>query len=251
MTIFIAFFVLDDNNKRVQFIFKEKFMRKRGRPPGRSKKGTQTAERLYSVALALFGRQGFQATTMREIAQHADVSPGLLYRYFPSKEAVLLRLYGELSQTYAARVRELPDGEWSERVLAATRLSLETLGPHRSALIGLLGVLVSPGDNSLFGARTKVSRERVMEAFERAVCSSITPPACAQSLGRIAYFAHLGVILFWLFDRSEKQEATAGLLDWPPWTVMGSMLRMPGVDGGVKRLAGWLNSGLLGIRRTP
>lgn len=226
-------------------------MRTRGRPPGRSNKGNQTAERLYKVALALFGRQGFQATTMREIAQRAGVSPGLLYRYFPSKEAVLLRLYGELSQAYAARMHELPNGDWSERVLAATRLSLETLEPHRSALIGLLGVLVNTGDNSLFGAHTKMSRERVMEAFECAVCRSEAPPPCAQSLGRIAYFAHLGVLLFWLLDRSEKQKATAGLLDWPPWTIMGSMLRLPGTDNGVRRLAAWLNSGLLGIKRAP
>ena len=224
-------------------------MRKRGRPPGRSKKGIQTAERLYKVALALFREQGFQATTMRDIAQSAGVSPGLLYRYFPSKEALLLRLYGQLSQTYAARVEKLPEGEWSERVLAATRLSLETLGPHRSALIGLLGVLVTPGDNSLFGAHTKISRERVMEAFERAVCDSKSPPSCAQSLGQIAYFAHLGVILFWLFDRSEKQRATAGLLDWPPWTIMGNMLQIPGVDKSVRRLAAWLHSGLLGSKR--
>ncbi len=223
-------------------------MRKRGRPPGRSNKGNETAERLYSVALTLFSRQGFQTTTMREIAQHADVSPGLLYRYFPSKEAVLLRLYGELSQAYAARVQELPKAAWSERVHTATRLSLETLGPHRSALIGLLGVLVSAGDNSLFGINTQASRLRVMEAFERAVDQSESPPPCAQSLGRIAYFAHLGVILFWLLDRSEQQEATAGLLECIPLTSMGLILRIPGVTGGVKRLAAWLDSGLLGIK---
>ena len=55
----------------------------------REKHTIETRERILEVAMQLFTEQGFDATTIDEIAQRADVSPRTFFRYFPSKEAVL------------------------------------------------------------------------------------------------------------------------------------------------------------------
>ena len=53
-------------------------------------KREQTRSRLTECALALFERQGFDATTVGQIAAAARVTPMTFFRYFPTKESVLL-----------------------------------------------------------------------------------------------------------------------------------------------------------------
>ena len=50
-------------------------------------------ERIYEAALALFRREGFQATTMQAIADAAGVSRGTVFNYYPYKEAILVRYF--------------------------------------------------------------------------------------------------------------------------------------------------------------
>src|SRR3954470_18325646 len=89
--------------------------RGRGRPRGSAPQGLETRQRLYATAVRLIATRGWQATTLRDVAQEAGVSVGLLYRYFPSKRAVVLALYDELSAEYATRATELPRGRWRDR----------------------------------------------------------------------------------------------------------------------------------------
>ena len=70
-------------------------------PPGPTPQGAAARERLYATAMRLIAERGYEATTLRDIANHAGVSVGLLYRYFPSKQAVVIALYDELSAEYA------------------------------------------------------------------------------------------------------------------------------------------------------
>lgn len=188
--------------------------RRRGRPSGPTEQGEATRKQLYEVAVRLISAQGYEATTLRDIAREAGVSPGLLYRYFPSKRAVVLALYDELSAAYAERASTMEPGPWRERCLHAVRTSLEVLGPKRKALGALGGVLLGFGDDGLFASTTAFSRLRVQSVFTRAVlqASDAPEPATAEALGRLSYVAHLGVLLFWLLDQSPEQRATRDLL---------------------------------------
>ena len=53
-------------------------------------KRERTRSRLTECALDLFERQGFEATTVGQIAAAAQVTPMTFFRYFPTKESVLL-----------------------------------------------------------------------------------------------------------------------------------------------------------------
>ena len=187
--------------------------RRPGRPEGETAKGAETRAALYRTAVALFAEQGFEATTLRQIAERAGVSPALVYRYFPSKRALVLALYDVLSLEFAERAQALPAGRWRERFLFALRTSLDVLRPHRSTLVALVSVLVG-GAESLFAPATAFSRERVAQAFVAAVTGADDAPrgALAVALGRVLYLAHLGHILWWLLDRSPGQRATTALV---------------------------------------
>lgn len=78
-------------------------------------------ERVLDAAQACFVRSGFHRTTMQDIAKEAAMSPANIYRYFESKEAIVLG--------WATRQRERA---------AAIIAGLERKGDRRAALFGII-----------------------------------------------------------------------------------------------------------------
>jgi AcrR family transcriptional regulator len=188
--------------------------RKRGRPPGQSAQGVAARDRLYETAIRMIRERGYEATTLREIAREAGVSVGLLYRYFPGKQAVLIALYDELSQDFARQTANMRHGRWRDRFLFALRASVRVLQPHRTTLRALIPILVGDPDDGVFAASTVFSRVRVQQVFEDAITRSADAPRppLADALGRLLYLVHLAVLLWWLLDKTPKQRATQALL---------------------------------------
>jgi AcrR family transcriptional regulator len=188
--------------------------RTRGRPTGPTAQGAAARDRLYATATQLIAARGYDATTLRDIAKRAGVSVGLLYRYFPSKQAVVIALYDELSSEYARQAAGMPRGRWRDRFLFALKTSLRVLEPHQMALRALTPVMVGDPEEGIFSASTAFSRLRVQRVFEQVVTESSDAPKqpLAEALGRLLYLVHLAVLLWWLLDKSSNQRATAALV---------------------------------------
>jgi AcrR family transcriptional regulator len=162
----------------------------------------------------MISERGYEATTLREIARKAGVSAGLLYRYFPSKQAVIIALYDDLSQDFAREAAIMTTGKWRERFVFALQTSLRVLQPHRTALRALIPVLIGDPDDGVFAAGTAFSRVRVQRVFEDAVVGAVDAPKppLAIALGRLLYLVHLAVLLWWLLDKTAGQRATTALV---------------------------------------
>ena len=68
----------------------------------RERKKEETRRRIFKAAIKLFGDRGFEATTVDEITEKADVAKGTFFNYFPRKEAVL----AYLSEVWIAEAEE-------------------------------------------------------------------------------------------------------------------------------------------------
>jgi AcrR family transcriptional regulator len=206
----------------------------RGRPRGRTPQGAATRLSLYRTAIELIAERGYEATTLRDVADRAGVSVGLLYRYFPSKRAVVLSLYDELSAEYAVRAAEMGIGKWRDRFVFALSTSLEVLKPHRSTLAVLVPLLVGSADEGLFAPATAFSGQRVMQVFHDAVAGATDAPRpeLTAALARLLYMVHLAILLWWLLDKSPRQRATVALVALVKQALPASSLtlRLPGVS---------------------
>lgn len=58
-------------------------------PGARVNRRDQQVQRILDAAKSCFLRSGFQGASMQHICAEAAMSPGALYRYFPSKEAII------------------------------------------------------------------------------------------------------------------------------------------------------------------
>lgn len=68
--------------------------------------GTLTRERLERCALILFVEKGIHATTIKDIATHAGIAEGTLYRHFTSKEELAEFLFLRAHERIAVQVKK-------------------------------------------------------------------------------------------------------------------------------------------------
>ncbi|MDH6214550.1 AcrR family transcriptional regulator [Streptomyces pseudovenezuelae] len=57
-----------------------------------------TRQRIQDVALDLFAQQGYEKTSLREIAESLDVTKAALYYHFKTKEEILVSIFDDLTQ---------------------------------------------------------------------------------------------------------------------------------------------------------
>lgn len=180
----------------------------------RTAKGEQARQRILDVALKLFGSKGYEETTMREIATEAGFSPGLTYRYFASKEELVLALYEQLCTDLDAYVQELSERSLVKRYHLCILKHLELMEPHREALSALFGTALNTRSKiGVFGEHAAPIRQRTRRTYLQVIRGAKDAPGEAHqgNLATLLYGVHLLLVLFWLIDTS-KQKKRAGLL---------------------------------------
>nr|BFD82989.1 TetR family transcriptional regulator [Streptomyces sp. Xyl84] len=145
-----------------------------GRPPLglRERKKIRTREAIRTATYALVREQGYDATTIEQIAERAEVSPSTVCRYFPTKEDIVLT--DEWDPLLARELRARPaDEPWTRSV--------------RHVLHTAIGRGVDP-DAEVSRLRTRLMvevpavRSRMMESMS--VTGHLLCTAAAERTGR-------------------------------------------------------------------
>lgn len=108
----------------------------RRRTKGSPALASERREHLVKLAAELFAEKGFQATTVRNIAEEAGILSGSLYHHFDSKESIVDEILSGFFEQLMADYRSVIDlgQDPRETIAGLVRIAFGTLEPHRAAI---------------------------------------------------------------------------------------------------------------------
>jgi AcrR family transcriptional regulator len=176
----------------------------------------ETRRQILDTALALFREQGFEETTIRDIAARADLSLGAAYYYFKSKEAIVGAYYDYVQQEHQTRARQVfaQGGGLRDRLRGAFHSKIDIVQADRRLLRALFRYGGDP-DHALswFGPATRDQRRLSTEVFAEAVAGERLPDDVREAAPALLWTLHMGVLLYFLYDNSPAQRRTRKLID--------------------------------------
>ena len=189
----------------------------------RERKKQQTRQALRREALRLFGERGFDATTIQDITEAADVAPRTFFLHFGSKEDVLL---GDARDGVAAFEEMLRDRPGDEDAFTAVR----------ETVIGLMALDETPVEETRLQARLMIEAPSLVgrvyehyvefeEIIARAVADryglDVERDAYPRLLSTCAMTAVRVALVLW-YDRGEKQPLAQVVAEL--FTILGNGL---------------------------
>jgi AcrR family transcriptional regulator len=189
---------------------------------------------VVTAAIAIFGRRGYHASTIRDIAAQAGVSVGLIYQYFGDKEDVLFLAIVDVLDSYRRRIPAVTAqiDEPLERLRAAVHAYCSVIDENVDAT-----VLAYRETKSLRRARRNVIKQK--EAQTNALLARYVEDCLAAGIFdkrldvglfvyQIVMFAHAWALKAWHFrPRMSVDEYVTRGLDLMLNPVLSSRPRKP------------------------
>ncbi|MEK6344083.1 MAG: TetR family transcriptional regulator [Curtobacterium sp.] len=181
-------------------------------------KRDRTRALIRDVALRSLREKGYDATTMRAIADEAGLSVGNAYYHFPTKDHLVQELYVEVQREHRALAEPLLEGDddLATRIGVVVRTGLGNLRSWHDLAPQFLTTAIAPGSpNNPMSAESAPARDVVLGLFRDAVEGSRTqlPGTLGTDLPHALWSAYLLLTLFWVYDRSPGQRRTDRLVD--------------------------------------
>ncbi|MFG1645769.1 TetR family transcriptional regulator [Amycolatopsis sp. NPDC049252] len=181
-------------------------------------KSEETRSLIVTTAMRLFTENGYDRTTMRAIAAEAGVSVGNAYYYFSSKEQLIQGFYDEIARLHLDAARALLTGEprFAERLKAVLLCWLELAEPyHRFGTQFFVNAADPESPLSPFSDESSAARNASIELMREVVDGSdvkLDPELRAQ-LPELLWLFQMGVVLFWVHDRSAREKRSKMLVE--------------------------------------
>ena len=186
----------------------------------REMKAARSRQTMITVALELFLRDGFEETTMEQIAERAEVGTTTLYRYFPTKDQLLLDPLVEAIDP-APYLRARPTDELLEISLGEALLAAAAAFDDAGSRIAEMRRLVDAA---------AVPRAKLWDRFRtlREDLENVIADRMGRDAGDLSVRATAGLMLdlFHMLDRGTdgertRREVMADLLrDLPTSTIV-------------------------------
>jgi AcrR family transcriptional regulator len=174
-----------------------------------------TRERILEVAQRLFQNNGFDETTIRDIAAEVGMATGTLFNYFASKEEVATTLaetaISDAECEFAKKRRE--GASLNEDLFLQVATQLRHLRRLRKFMQPVIDTaLAAPTISSDRKRGPRIATEHLQAVAEILRDHKVDPER--WSITASIYWAlYVGVLTFWAHDKSPKQEDTLAMLD--------------------------------------
>ena len=181
-------------------------------------------QRILDAAVALAAAGGYDAVQMREVSLRAEVALGTLYRYFPSKEHLLVSALADQVAALRTRLQEKPPrGEADgERVMDVIRRSTRALQRQPKVISAMLKSLISSGAGvgEAVGPIGAQMTDIVVSAMRHDDPETVPHD---RAVAEVIQHVWLASLLWWVAGR-----APAGLVEEKVGRAVGLLLSRPG-----------------------
>ncbi|WP_051897755.1 TetR/AcrR family transcriptional regulator [Sciscionella sediminilitoris] len=167
----------------------------------RERKKWQTRRRISEVATGLFFARGFDAVTVAEVAEAAEVSKMTVFNYFPRKEDLLLDRTAEGRHEICALITGRAEGESVFEVLRAQQHRLLAEGSPLSGAIAS----IAPFWKLVHETPTLFARSIEQRAETAAALTEALRPECATEFEAVLLGELIGAALGSIFDTAKRR----------------------------------------------
>ncbi|MFI2430490.1 TetR family transcriptional regulator [Streptomyces sp. NPDC018693] len=188
-------------------------------PPGPApSKSEQTRALILETAMRLFQERGYDKTTMRAIAQEAGVSVGNAYYYFEGKEHLIQGFYDRLAAEHRQAVRAVLDRETDleARLAGVLRTWLDVATPYHEFAVQFFKNAADPDSPlSPFSPESEHARVEAISVHREVLAGSRAkvPDELRDALPELMWLSQMGLVLYWIFDRTEGRERSYRLAE--------------------------------------
>ena len=181
-------------------------------------RGEHSRAAIFEAALALFQERGYEATTMRAIAEHAGVSLGSSYHYFASKEHLVLEFSRHTHQLHLAAIGPLltRERDLAARLRGVIRAVVITCEPFHAFAGAIFSTVANPvSPLNPFGKESKALRDEVIDLYAEVLNGSDArlPDDIVAELPTLLWLYQMGILYFWIFDKSPGRLRTLEVID--------------------------------------
>lgn len=181
-------------------------------------KSERTRAAIREAAIASFRERGYDATTIRLLADELEMSVGSAYYYFPSKSHLVQELYIDVQEAHerTATPRLAGSTKLIERLRIVFETGLDQLEPYGAHAHEFLNAAMAPdADTNPLSPGTATARDILTGLFRTAVEGSDDriPSDIKELLPEALYRINLLLALTWVQDRSDGHARTRRLLD--------------------------------------
>jgi AcrR family transcriptional regulator len=215
----------------------------------KTRRGENSRAAILGAALDLFQEKGYEATTMRAIADRVGVSLGSSYHYFPTKEHLVLEFYRHTHELHAAAIAPLlaRERDFATRLRGTIRAVVVTCEPFHDFAGSIFSTVANPGSPlNPFGAAARPLRDEVVALYAEVVKGSDAriPADIAEMLPLVLWLYQMGILYFWIFDRSPGRLRTLEVIDETTDLIVRllSLANLPLLRGSRRRILGLIRS---------
>jgi len=209
----------------------------------KTRRGETSRAAILGAALDLFQERGYEATTMRGIADRAGVSLGSSYHYFPSKEHLVLEFYRHTHELHVAAIAPLlaREKDLAARLRGTIRAVVVTCEPFHAVAGSIFSTVANPASPlNPFGGAARPLRQEVVALYAEVVRGSDAriPPDVAELLPLTLWLYQMAILYFWIFDRSPGRLRTLEVIDETTELIVRllSLANLPVLRGSRKRI---------------
>ncbi|MFE3189895.1 TetR/AcrR family transcriptional regulator [Nocardia sp. NPDC059240] len=186
------------------------------RPEPATARGEETRQQIIDAALRLFEQNGYTKTTMRAIASEAGVSVGNAYYYFKSKEYLVQGFYQHIQDLHARQLEQTARGDSLAARWQTMELTFVDIAAPYHEFGGKFFASAAEPTSPLspFSDESQPARASATAIMRDLVIGNEVKgdKRLMAELPNLLWLAHMGVVLFWVHDRSPDQERTRLLI---------------------------------------